>query len=84
MPLFKHCLLVHLGRALKMKTKARVLTKFKKFCKTNEDLSEFLEGTYQGYRCHTDTGPKAPENVRVGNLTFWGKMPQISRTSCRN
>ena len=56
----------------------RVWTIFRKFSKTNEDLSEFLERIYQTYRHHTNTDP---ENIRMANLTFWGKVPQISGES---
>ena len=43
---------------------------FKKFIKTNEDLSEFLERTCQVYRYHTNADPKAPQNIRMANLMF--------------
>ena len=32
--------------------------------------TEFLERIYQVYKCYTDTGPKAPENVNMINMTF--------------
>lgn len=47
------------------------MNRFKKLSKTNEDLSEFLEGIYQAYRHHTNADPKAPENLRMVISSFF-------------
>ena len=69
-----------MGTAPKRKKK-----KVKKFSKTNEDLSAFLEKTYRAYRHHTNADHEAPGNVRMADLIFGGgEVPQIPRETCED
>ena len=85
--LLEYYLLKHLGRALKRETKAKELEKYSRtarnLAKQMKTSLNFWKG-FQTYRCHTNADPKAPENIRMVNLTFLGKLPQLSGESYKN
>ena len=75
---YKRCILTGLKNGV---PKQKSLNKIKGIQqKPDEDPSEFLERLYQAYRQYIDTHPKAPENLRMVNVTFIEQsMPDIRR-----